>query len=465
MTHIRLYTLLLILFLSPNLSLFAQDSEIEGVWQMRGYGWIFDIDQENVTTYDISSISCLPNASYPSSMLGEYTIKDKVMTTRIGLSTYVLDRLETLPDLCGVTLSRKQKKDPLYNFEILWHTFNEQYAYFDVRSTDWEQSYKKYKPQINNNTTDAELYSIVYAMLDEIGDGHVDLEAPDKIIDKAYELTDMEDDDVSFKELWMSIAHYYVDDLKTHNYTKSVWGKINDQVGYLQVNDMAAQAYYGITPDMTKREAQKLYERAMYKSDNHMQDETDGMHRTMQKVLKDLEGVKHIILDVRFNGGGFDTVSFEIIRALTTEAFIGFKKYARQGTATTEPYLYEVTPAENAFTGTVHILQSSFSASATETMLLASMQMPNVLRVGSASEGILSDALEKVLPNGWSFYMSNEAYETPDGVNYENKGIPVDIELNYPTNDREFLNLLQLGLTNEMGDKGIEFILDKLKKE
>lgn len=458
--------LLVNLFLLLTTCTVAQNqSSIGGVWQMRGYGWIFSIDKDLITTYDITSVSCGPSASYPSEMiLGSYTVTDNVLTTKVGLSTYVLDKLEGLPDLCSTALSRKQKKNPIHNFEVLWNTFNEQYAYFDLRGTDWGASYRKYRPQVTNKTSDVELYRIIYKMLDEIGDGHVDIEASDKIMKKAISETD-DEDEISFKDLWMEIANQYVNDLKTHNYTKSVWGKINDRVGYLQVNDMVAQAHYGITPDMPMEEAQKMYTEAVENTDNHMRDETEGMRKTMQNVLRDIEGVENIIVDVRFNGGGFDAVSYEIIRALTREPFIGFKKYAKLGETTTDPYFYEVTPAKKTFTGDVYILQSPFSGSATETMLLASIQMANVTRVGSASEGILSDALEKVLPNGWIFTLSNEAYVTPDGVNYEDVGIPVDIELDYSSDANVFFDTLTKNLDSGKVDRGVEFILNKISKQ
>lgn len=454
------------LFITVSGSMQSQiDPELQGVWEMRGYGWIFSIDSDEVTTYDVTHISCTPSASYASTMiLGNYKVEDTVLTVKLGLSTYVMDKRNTLPDMCANKLSRKQKKDPVHNFEVLWHTFNEQYAYFDLRGTDWDASYKKYRSQVTEKTSEIELYRILYAMLEEIGDGHVHIEAPDKIMEKVLGDEDLEND-VNFKNLWMEIAHQYIDDLQTHNYTKSVWGKINDKIGYLQVNDMVAQAHYGITPDMPKNEAQKLYISSVENTDNHMRDETEGMRKTMQNVLKDLEGVENIIVDVRFNGGGFDTVSYEIIRAFTEVSFIGFKKYARLGDGTTAPYFYEVTPAEKVFKGNVYILQSPFSGSATETMLLASMQMPNVTRIGSVSEGILSDALEKVLPNGWTFTLSNEAYVTPEGVNYEDIGIPVDKELNYSRDVEVFIGNLEESIRSNKYDEGIEYILQQINNE
>lgn len=44
---------------------------------------------------------------------------------------------------------------------------------------------------------------------------------------------------------------------------------------------------------------------------------------------------------------------------------------------------------------------------------------------------VLSDAIQKKLPDGWYFSLSNEVYTDNRGVCYESVGIPVDYELNY----------------------------------
>ena len=435
---------------------------MEGVWEMQGYGWIFDIDASQVATYDTTKISCLPSATYPKTMVSDgFSVSEDLLTLRIGLSTYTLNRLDKLPDLCTVTLSRKQKKDPIFNFEVLWNTFQEQYAYFDLREAQWDALYEKYRPQVTAKTDQVDLYKICYTMLNELGDGHVDIEAPDKIMDKAFP-SNSDDDTIDFKGLAQDIATQYVKDLKAHNYTKSVWGKINDNVGFLQVNEMVAQAHYGITPDMDKKDAQKLYVQRSSQSENHMQDEVDGMSTTMKQVLKDIDGTKYLIIDVRFNGGGFDAVSYEILKHLITQDKVVFKKHARLGETTTAPYTYTLTPAEAHYDGQVYFLQSAFSGSATETMLLASLQLPNTHRLGTPSEGILSDALAKVLPNEWDFTLSNEAYLTPDGINYEDKGIPVTVPFEYHRDEASFYTQLKNELST--GDKAIEWVLAKAKQ-
>ena len=49
--------------------------------------------------------------------------------------------------------------------------------------------------------------------------------------------------------------------------------------------------------------------------------------------------------------------------------------------------------------------------------------------MGEATQGALSDMLERALPNGFSYTLSNEYYLSPEGDWFEGVGIPVDIEV------------------------------------
>ena len=60
---------------------------------------------------------------------------------------------------------------------------------------------------------------------------------------------------------------------------------------------------------------------------------------------------------------------------------------------------------------------------------IAMNTLPNVTSVGTNSYGSLSDSLVRYLPNGWMFSQSNEAYESPDGEQYEAKGVPPDVKV------------------------------------
>ena len=64
--------------------------------------------------------------------------------------------------------------------------------------------------------------------------------------------------------------------------------------------------------------------------------------------------------------------------------------------------------------------------------------MENVYRIGTPTGGALSDALEKELPNGWHFTISNEQYTDTQGKLYESTGIPPDYLLDYPEDRQAF---------------------------
>ena len=59
------------------------------------------------------------------------------------------------------------------------------------------------------------------------------------------------------------------------------------------------------------------------------------------------------------------------------------------------------------------------------------MAMVNARRIGTPTSGALSTALEKTLPNGWVYSISNEIYMDTGGVSYEYNGVPVDYPLEY----------------------------------
>lgn len=57
--------------------------------------------------------------------------------------------------------------------------------------------------------------------------------------------------------------------------------------------------------------------------------------------------------------------------------------------------------------------------------------LPNVTLVGESTQGALSDPLEKKLPNGFEFSLSNQFYFSPQREWFEHVGIPVDIETSF----------------------------------
>jgi C-terminal processing protease CtpA/Prc len=54
---------------------------------------------------------------------------------------------------------------------------------------------------------------------------------------------------------------------------------------------------------------------------------------------------------------------------------------------------------------------------------------PHVVRIGENTQGVFSEDLGRLLPNGWKFGLSNEVYLTSDGKSFEGIGVPPDMEV------------------------------------
>ena len=52
---------------------------------------------------------------------------------------------------------------------------------------------------------------------------------------------------------------------------------------------------------------------------------------------------------------------------------------------------------------------------------------PHVTRIGENTQGVFSDVLGRKLPNGWTFWLPNEVFLTPEGKAFDGPGIPPDI--------------------------------------
>lgn len=179
--------------------------------------------------------------------------------------------------------------------------------------------------------------------------------------------------------------------------------------------------------------------------------------------MEDLWTSKFIIIDVRFNGGGQDEVGLEVLRRFNKNRIqIASKKARYKNGYTTKTPIY-LEPAVKPYTKPVYLLTSQQSASATDMMALSSMELKRLKRIGSHTNGAISDALQKTLPNGWYFSLSNEVYTDTNDKYYENIGIPVDFELNYPEDRQTFFRSVANDL--EKDKRNVLEAIDKLRSE
>lgn len=445
------------------------NNSINGVWKSIGYGKILEISDKKYRLFDITSISCTPfKKGNLSDFLPKYSVKNDTLTYQFGFEKYQYQRIDKLPQVCSLTSNKS--KDPVYNFDVFATTFKENYEYFKLNNIDYEAFYKKHRSRINKNTSNAELYLVFEEMLSELHDNHGSIEPDEKVYEEPEKLQsskeEIEEEQNNLKEYGdFGIANIVATNHLQKNLTKKSWlvswGKFNDTIGYIQVKAMFLHADIQISDSLKKEKGiVDAYVETLNKlnEEEKVNAEISGIAKDLDIAFTDLSNTKSLILDIRFNGGGDDHVSLEILRRFNPKKIKVATKKAKNGNGYSSKVPIYLDASTNPYTKPVYILSSQQSASATDFLLLASLELKNIKRIGSRSNGAVSDALPKKLPNGWDFTLSNESYIDNKGKNYENIGISPNIELNYPLDRQTFFRSVADNLQKDKNDilKAIE---------
>ncbi len=403
----QLAALVVILLASLSGHVFAQDSEsLDGVWATNGYGLVFEVANSTITVYETTAISCLNTYSGP--LDGDFAPDLQKTLVREGdqvviqnnLTAYMTaNRLPELPDVCA-NGGTAQSDDPELTFDVFWNTLNENYAFFDLYGVDWQAQYDTYRPQVTAETTPDELFAILSQMLEPIQDGHT-------WVNNGVDQFSGETLPAWFVGQETRLGVYLRGNFAGADTTLigdylMVYRRLSDSVGYVAITQMSG---YG-------------------------EDEWAAAGEAMDEVLAALDGVQTMIIDVRFNGGGYDGVALAIASRFADQERLAFSKKTRDGDGWTPVRDYFFAPeGPRQFTGQVIVLESGLTASAAEMFVMAMQALPNVTVIGELTAGSHSDMLVRGLPNGWYFSLSNQVYYASDGQVYENVGLPADIEI------------------------------------
>lgn len=434
-----------------------------GLWKQLGYGKTIEIKDDSVKIFDISKMNC---TLFEESLLAEIgkveSFSKDSLIVRKNIKTYKFVRIDKLPSLCEE--AHLINKNPIHNFETLWNTYKEHYCFFEQRNVDWDAVYKTYKPKITEETGELELYQILDEMLSALNDGHARIFPPDYLGEELKKIkketkADSNKPEVDEFELELKaqagIANFYCKNVQSHNAGIAKWGMMKDSVGYIQINAMLFLAFYDIPKGLSFQETWGHYAAVAEERTFQRQDEIDGSVKLMDIILSDLKAAKALVLDLRFNIGGKDEVGLEIIGRFVQEQTLVARKKTKLGEGFTNRQAIYLEPKTPNFLGNVYVLTSHETASAAELASIATQTPKNIIRIGSNTEGIFSDQLDKKLPNGWDYVLSNEIYENSNGDNYENIGVPPDFKIDYPKESVDFYTLL-LKQIAEGGDQAIE---------
>ncbi len=277
---------------------------------------------------------------------------------------------------CDNTLYKTEpENNPEALFETLWTTFQTDYAPFEQRNVDWNEQYQIYRPQVNANTTDDELYTIFTQMLRSLNDGHVSLVTPNRKVFNSNVYFDQEKTDSLFN-LELIQSKYLNNEFTENGDEGNVFGKIGN-IGYW-----------------------------------HLKWIGDNLFAT-DDILNEFKNTDGLIIDLRNNGGGDMTYSFSELGRLTEESRFTHRSKTKNGTGPddyTEWYNWDLNPATPYFNKPIVLITDRFTISAGERTTMALKTLPNLIHLGDTTNGAHSTKIGKELPNGWYYSVVSPDY-------------------------------------------------------
>lgn len=398
----------------------ADTAGFDGTWQAQGYGFWLSVAGEEATIDQITAGGCVSMASIKhverdgsvahlqditlngmgaalGPLQGELTLEEDRLLLDLDKANLIpFTRADALPESC----TNRPGSDALASFDVLWHGFQEHYAYFDLRGVNWDEMRATYRPQVTAETDDDTLLNIFVQMLGPLRDGHVSLINPDGQIA----------DDV---------LPDWAEGLEAE-----------------QMVDVVRQTFAQHVPEGTRpassmglgMTAEGLGYMTLVNFDEALVAGEVTMASIMGELLIAEPEMKALVIDTRVNFGGSDLAGYALAAQLTnTPVEIGSKAVWERGDWHTDTPLTIQPAADHVWDGPVYLLTSGVTISAAETFALALSHFDNVTLVGAPSNGILSDMSFLTLPNGWVASLSNERYLNAAGENFEGAGVPVDI--------------------------------------
>ena len=306
---------------------------------------------------------------------------------------YIILLISLLVASCDNTLYKTEpENNPEALFETLWTTFQTDYAPFEQRNVDWNEQYQIYRPQVNANTTDEELYTIFTHMLRSLNDGHVSLVTPNRKVFNSNVYFDQEKTDSLFN-LELIQSKYLNNEFTENGDEGNVFGKIGN-IGYWHLKWIGDNLF------------------------------------AADDILNEFKDTDGLIIDLRNNGGGDMTYSFSELGRLTEESRFTHRSKTKNGTGPddyTEWYNWDLNPATPYFDKPIVLITDRFTISAGERTTMALKTLPNLIHLGDTTNGSLSTKIGKELPNGWYYSVSPQIIEVSEGVSFEGIGLIPDI--------------------------------------
>ena len=407
------------------------DAQANGVWYSSEKDWVLEINDGAVTRWEYSPEYCYrtPEANEATPMMGQveyrlYRAASDGQAVRLqylpGDASAYFERMDALPAHCG----SEDLTSETVLFDIFANTMAEHYGFFEPRGVDWYASVEAARARVRDGMGEAALWQVFSDLLLPLGDSHtkmIGMVDGERARIQGGMGTTLPMIGVGIGEgAWvMGLVNQLETDVLDEGMEliadRVVVGEIDGRVGYIQIFTMGGFSSGEVPGTIEWSQA-----------------ELSALADIMDDTLTRFADHEAIIFDLSNNRGGYDAVTRALAARFTDDPFLGYRVTVEgEPEATTE---YPIEPYDGPrFTGPVYLMTSDVTVSGGEITTMMMKQLPNVTHVGTTTRGAFSTPLAKPLPNGWYLELANETFQTADGVVYEGRGIPPDVEINiYP---------------------------------
>ena len=313
---------------------------------------------------------------------------------------------------------------PENNYEMFWNDFNIYYPFFEIKNIDWDAVNSQYKPMVTSQTSSTELFGILSEMIQPFKDGHVQLFSQ---YGTSY-FYPMEIFTDYFSNMKINPQNY-LNFFESDNSNIKYANVISHNIGYISINTFKGQD-----------------DPFVFSSASFL---------IIDDIVNQFKNKDGIIIDVRWNGGGFQPNAETIANRFTKEERLYVKARSKNGPCKndfSDWFDWYIEPeGDYQFTKPVVVLTSRSTGNTAEWFTLMMKTLSNVKIVGDTTNGSFSQHIYRELPNGWSFSLSTTIVATANLTVYEGVGISPDY---YILNTQSDID----NKTDAMLEKGIEVI-------
>lgn len=292
-----------------------------------------------------------------------------------------------------ILFEREPDDQPVAVFDQFWNDFNEYYALFEQRGLNWDSMYQVYAPQVNETTSDDQLFSILCSMLTPLDDGHINLIAPGR---KQFASNHIYRDSVGFS-LWnlgLIKQKYLGGNFEGEDSLGYVYGLINGDIIYL---------YFTFIADNVP---------------------------ILDEVISQYPDAKGMIIDLRHSYGGDFTWAMQYFGRFTNQRRLVFHSATKNGPGKNdfEPWWdWYLEPSGEYFDKPLVMLTDRYTISASERATMALKVIPGIIQIGDTTNGAHSTLIGRELQNGWYYTLGPQKIVFADGISYEGIGMIPDI--------------------------------------